>query len=63
MNLDILAQEHVNHCNLAAGYATSTHAGVAAVLRMVAADARCLVDDGLGIDALAARLDEIAAPR
>jgi hypothetical protein len=58
MNLDTLAQLHANHCDRADGYATSTHAGVAAVLREVANDARDMAAGDLTM--FAAKLDKLA---
>lgn len=69
MNLDTLAQQHANHCDRADGYATSTHAGVAAVLREIADDARrtaareLSIYDNRLIYQFAARLDRLAMPR
>jgi len=61
MNLDTLAQVHANHCDRADGYATSTHAGVAAVLREVADDARHMAAGDL--NTFPAKLDKLAMPR
>jgi hypothetical protein len=68
MDLDHLSRLHVNHCNTADGYATSTHSGVAAVLQEVADDARRLaartpeVYDNRLLYQFAAKLDKIARP-
>lgn len=68
MDLDHLSQLHANSCNTADGYATSTHAGVAAVLQEVADEARRLaarsleVYDNRLLYQFAAKLDKIARP-
>jgi hypothetical protein len=68
MDLDALAQIHANRCNDAAGYATSTHSGVAAVLQEIADEARLLaartpeVYDNRLLFQFAAGLDKLARP-
>jgi hypothetical protein len=68
MDLDDLAQLHSRRCNDAAGYATSTHSGVAAILQAVADHARYMaaqatdVYDNRLLFRLIAEIDVAAKP-
>ena len=65
LTLDTLVQAHVGACYAADGFPTSTHAGVAAVLGLVAARAKELAGGAALFDptfTLLAELEDAARP-